>query len=141
MGPAAALVGSSAVEASAEITGDDALYALEDDDGVEHDRIESGQILGLALGILAVLVVAILVVIQWTSLRTQNVLSSVSGTSGYPELRENRARAAELLSGYGVAEEGAYRIPIDRAMELIVTESYHKEQPSGRSELPSEGRD
>jgi len=44
-------------------------------------------------------------------------------------VREQRAREIELLSSYDVinAEDGVYRIPVRRAMELMADEAFRKQ--------------
>ncbi len=123
LGPAVDLVKSDARAVASDLTGDYSQYA-DEEDGVEHDRVETGQIAAIAVSVLAALVVVIILVFQWTGLRAQHSRQAQVGLSGYPELRENRARGLELLSGYGVADpdRGAYRIPIDRAIDLVVQE-------------------
>jgi len=46
------------------------------------------------------------------------------------KLRDLRAREDEILNSYGVidANKGTYRIPIDRAMELVANEAYEKDK-------------
>ena len=45
------------------------------------------------------------------------------------DAREQRARETELLSSYDIvnAEDGVYRIPIRRAMELMADEAFRKQ--------------
>jgi hypothetical protein len=49
------------------------------------------------------------------------------------ELRELRAREAEELETYKLLDsaKGQYRIPIDRAMELLAAEAYHQKLQAG----------
>jgi hypothetical protein len=44
----------------------------------------------------------------------------------YPELREAMASAAGRLTQFGVVDQaqGVYRIPIDRAIDLMVNEQF-----------------
>jgi len=48
-----------------------------------------------------------------------------------PELLESQKRDIELSTSYSKLSEGRYRIPVDRAMQLIVDE--HSSNASGRS--------
>ena len=137
LGPAAALFKSASVEAAAEVTDDDELYRQEAIDGVQHEGIEAGQILGIALAVLAAIVMAIIVVFQMTNLRYEATLSSVTSSARYPELRETERKAEQLLKGYGAvdAENGVYRIPIERAMDLMINEAYQRGERAYSEEL------
>lgn len=142
-GPVSELVKAASVEAAAETTRKALFYEEEHGLGVEHDRIEAGQIVGLAGAVIVAIIMAIIVIFQWTDVRYRAQRNAVVGLSGYPELREARARAAELLTQYDVVEEGVYRIPIQRAMELIAAETYENPADQYTSEvqlLPPEQR-
>jgi hypothetical protein len=138
-GPAPALFRSAAADVAAELGGEDAFAAEEAAHGVQHEGVEAGQILGIALAVLAALVVAIIVVFQWTGIRSQHAAQSMVGAAPYQELREIRTEATRLLGQYDVVEgqPGVYRIPIDRAIDLMATEAYQqREQQQYSEELP-----
>lgn len=97
--------------------------------GVERDRVEAGQIIGIALAVLFAIVTAIIVLFQWVTVREEATYQAVVEGAEYPELRQVEASAAEKLGQYGVVDggEGVYRIPIERAMELIVNENFQEQ--------------
>lgn len=124
-GPAARLFRGARAEAAAELT-DASKYVEEEAElGVEHEGVEAGQILGFALAVAVALGLAIFTLFQYVSIVADETRFTATGTSGYPELREIELDATRQLSQYGVVneEEGVYRIPIDRAIEVMVEES------------------
>lgn len=131
VGPLEGLIKGASAEVAAEVTGRDEYLRLEEEMGVAHEGIEAGQILGITVAIAAALVAAIVVVFQYAQITAQETRRQAVGLSGYPELREARAEATRLLSEYAVVdrEEGVYRIPIDRAMDLIVREAREEGSP------------
>lgn len=125
LGPYPALIRSATVEAAAEVTGEEDLLHEEEAAGVEHEGVEAGQILGITLAIAAAIVMIVIVLFQWTRIVERETRAAAAGLSGYPELREARMQARQQLESYGVADPdaGLYRIPIDRAMELMAQEA------------------
>lgn len=86
-------------------------------------------IIGLVVGVLIIVVALIgldqLYVLTREEVVKENVLSQVD-----PRLRELHASETRILTSYGVIDKdkGIYRVPIDRAMELMVEEAYQKQQ-------------
>lgn len=138
MGPAAELFYASGVEAQAEVTGEGGLFEEERDMGVAHEGVESGQILAIAITVFIAVVIAALVVFFWSGNVARETRQATVGESGYPELRETEVEAARLLSQYDLAseEEGTYRIPIDRAMRLLINEQ-RAATPRSSEEAPA----
>ncbi len=122
-GPYPALIRSASVGAAAEVTGQEKLLEQEEEMGVEHEGVEAGQILGIMLAIAASIMMIVIVLFQWTRIVEVEIRSSATGLSGYPELRQVEMAAQQKLTEYGVSEDGNYRIPIERAMELMVQEA------------------
>lgn len=124
-GPAERLVRGAAAEAAAEVTGEERFEEEAEELGVEHEGVEASQILGLTLAIAFALAISIVALFQYFSITAQATRSAAVGMSGYPELRENRLEATRKLTEYGVlsGESDRYRIPIDRAMELMANEA------------------
>jgi len=93
--------------------------------GVEDEDINAGQmiaIVGFVTFLIAVLVTAALSI---TMLRFDIAKADVTEETGYPNLQETRMNGMAQLSRYEVVDSEAkiYRIPIERAMELVVEES------------------
>lgn len=137
-GPVGRLVTSSTVVAAGEVTQSEKLKSKEQQLGAEHDRIEAGQILGLAASVLMALVIIIVVMVQWMGVRSEQARLAVASRQTYPELRELRAQAEQKLTQYGVASDtsGTYTIPIDRAMDLVIQQSRQGGNASVTQELP-----
>lgn len=142
LGPGAALVRGAAVEVAAEATQDEKYFAQEAAMGVEHEGIPAGQIMGIALAVSVSLVLIIVVLIQYVNISAQDVRHAVVGMSGYPEVREHNLAATQRLSGYGTVEgqPGVYRIPIDRAIELMANEAYQAQGRTYAQDFPAPPR-
>lgn len=136
-GPVGGLVRGAATEAAAEVTGDEYFFRKEVEMGVAHEGIAAGQILAIIGAIVLALVLIVVALIQYTQITAQQVRYSAVGLSGYPELRESRTQAVRELSEYGVvdAEEGIYRVPIERAIELMANEAYQQQDQGWTREL------
>lgn len=140
-GPYPNLIGAAGLEAAAEISQSPELWAEEHELGVEHEGVESGQIMGLTLALIVAVGMIIFILFQWVDIVHRETRDLSIGISGYPELRETEIEAMRQLGEYGILDEeaGVYRIPIDRAMDLMVneeyaqprTEAYSPEMPQG----------
>ncbi|ACY47133.1 hypothetical protein [Rhodothermus marinus] len=77
------------------------------------------RMIWITVVLLAVISVGLVVLTQWQMQQNAEVAAA---TARYPLREETEAHARQLLEGYGVvdAEQGVYRVPIDRAMEEIV---------------------
>lgn len=130
LGPGAELVKAAGVEAAAETTGDEDLKAQELAYGVEGEGVEASQILGLVLAVVLALILIIVLLFLWTGFTQRQAEEIVVTTSEYPELRETEITAAQQLSQYEIIseEEGVYRIPIERAIDLVAEEQYREGQ-------------
>ena len=141
-GPAGELVRAASAEMAAEVTGSEKYYEEEERLGVEHEGIEAGQIMGIAGGVIVAIILIIITLLMVVDLEAAEQREAVMDASRYPELQETEAQAMEKLHQYGVVEgeEGVYRIPIDRAMQIIANEAYQEEgtTPEGESSLDSE---
>ena len=88
--------------------------------------------IGLIVGVLIIVVTLIgleqLYVLTREEVVKENVLSQMD-----PRLRELHAQETRILTTYGVIDKakGVYRIPVDRAMELMVEEAFQKQQAQG----------
>lgn len=93
--------------------------------GVEPEGISASAI-GAVVAV-SIVAVIVLVVAGWvvSQERFKNIDFEVTEISGYPLKQETEASGRALLMGYERLddESNIYRIPIDRAMELVVEES------------------
>ena len=107
------------------------------EEGVEVEGVDVAPLMKAALTLALLIMVAVVVVFQWTNLEVQRAQEEATRESGYPELREYEAASANKLSQYAVvdANAGIYRIPIDRAMELVVRERMQRDDVRYTSEV------
>lgn len=107
--------------------------------GVAYEGIAAGQIMAIAVSILAVILVAVVVLFGWYGQVSQETQAGASNDANYELLQETRTQQEEALTQYGTTdEEGAYRIPIDRAMDIVATEEYERARSGeGGEESPS----
>ncbi|MEM1096210.1 MAG: hypothetical protein AAGJ10_16550 [Bacteroidota bacterium] len=92
---------------------------------IEPENMNVAPILSV-IGIMLVFVIsAVLVTMSLVDVEYQERLLESTMESGYPELQAVRAIAAEALTQYGVVEgdTNVYKIPIDRAMLLLVNDA------------------
>jgi len=77
------------------------------------------RMIWITVVLLAVISVGLVVLTQW---QMQQDAEAAAASLRYPLREETEAHARQLLEGYDVvdAEQGVYRMPIDRAMEKIV---------------------
>lgn len=129
-GPAERLFRGATAEAAAEVTGSPRYVDEASHLGVEHEGIEAGQILGFALATAVAIGLAVFALFQYVHIVSNDVRYTAAGLSGYPELRQVELEATQRLSQYGPVEgeEGVYRIPIDRAIELMAQEAQEEER-------------
>lgn len=142
-GPAARLFRGAKAEAAAELTHDQKYVDEEAELGVEHEGVEAGQILGFALATAVALGLAIFALFQYVDIVADETRFTATGSSGYPELREAELNATRQLSQYGVVDEqeGVYRIPVDRAIEIMANEARQSDgEYSSELNLRPEGR-
>ena len=139
LGPGAELFKAAGVEAAAEATGDESEELKQEElaYGVESEGVEAGQILGFVAVVIVAVILIVITIFFWTDTTAQRVQEVVITTAGYPELQETEVEAAQLLTQYEVVseEEGVYRIPIDRAIDLVADEEYRQPRRSYSSEL------
>lgn len=99
------------------------------EEGVEPENFATGAFLKVLVITFVSLVVVLLVVGVWVRVWFQDEAVAQAASTQSPLLQEAEAEAARLLGGYGIvdAENGIYRIPIDRAMQLMVEEELVEE--------------
>ncbi len=97
--------------------------------GVEPDRLDMG-LLAKTVGLTsAALIVVAVVLTFWFRVWVDAEREVKAASAIYPEMIENRLEAQRLLESYGVvdAESDTYRIPVDRAVQLMLEETVSTE--------------
>lgn len=93
--------------------------------GIEPEGINASVIVGTV--VLSVVLILALVIFgfAYSGFHFTEAKVASTETTGYPLKVETEMNGAALLDGYEQvdAESNIYRIPIDRAMELVVAES------------------
>lgn len=125
---------------------EEALVGVPNGDGhVEPEGIAAKGVIAMAVGTLSLIGVLIAGVVILISTTQDEQLREVGDLAAAPELEQARAMGTRLLTGYDTAEEeGRYRIPIERAMELEILERFGEEpaeaaaDSSDASELATE---
>jgi hypothetical protein len=130
MGPVTELVRAARQEISATMLDTKDRFEREKEQGVAYEGIATGQIMSIAVSILLVIAVAVVIVFNWTLTRAADTAQATVDPDNYTQLREARLEATQRLEGYDVVdeEEGVYRIPIDRAMDIVANEEYQRQQ-------------
>jgi len=98
--------------------------------GYEKRDVAIGKILAFGFAGVIVIIVAIVFVIDFFDVYTQEVIEDVVYTPESVQLRELRARETEVLTSYKLLDpdKGIYQIPIERAMELIADEAFQNKK-------------
>lgn len=128
-GPAGELMRAATAEMAAEATGSEAYFEREREMGVAHEGIEAGEIMAISLSILVAIGLIVVTLFVMVDLQAETQRRAVTSQSRYPGLQETQARAADRLGQYAIVDdqEEVYRIPIDRAMNVMVNEAYQQE--------------
>lgn len=118
-------------EPSPEVFSFEAQLEEEKDRGVAYEGVAATQIIGISGSILLVILVAVAILFGWFGQVSQSAEGTAAERMQYRDIQQAEMEAAQQLQQYGVVdeEEGTYRIPIDRAMDLIATEEYQQRQP------------
>ncbi len=109
----------------AEAEAPEAFYAAEDQMGVQHEGIEARQIIFFVFFLIIAIGLFVWGATSWFKSVADQAYEDASSNLDYPELRQMELSAARLLNQYEVvdAAQGVYRIPVDRALDLIVEEA------------------
>ena len=93
--------------------------------GVEPENLPAGTVLKVTLGIAVLMVIFIVVGFQIAQKAFRESKYTSTEISGYPLLRTTTEQGLLAISEYGsvTGAEGRYRIPIDRAIDLMVNEA------------------
>lgn len=130
MGPAVELVRSTKEEIPERVVSPEAQFEREREVGVAEEGVAAGQIAGIAVAIIVVITIAVFVLFAWTSVEQQQARQAAVATQSSVAEQTN-TEGRRQISGYEVVdeEEGRYRIPIDRAIDIIVEE--HAQEQNG----------
>lgn len=130
MGPVTELVRAAGEDISTQMLESGSnRFEREKEMGVAYEGIAAGQILAIAMSILLVIAIAVVIVFNWASTWADATREASIDPSNYTTLQETEIDAARQLNQYEIVneQEGIYRIPIDRAMEIIATEEYRQQ--------------
>lgn len=85
-------------------------------------------IVGVTIIGVVLIVAAVAFLSEYFQYTKENIIYETVLSPESKRLRDLRAREDETLNSYSVidAEKGIYRIPIDRAMELVANEAFAK---------------
>lgn len=93
--------------------------------GVEPEALSAGMVLKVTLGVVVLMVIVIAAGFQIAQRAFRESKFTTTEVSGYPLLRTTKEHGLQAISEYGpvTGAEGRYRIPIDRAIDLMVNEA------------------
>ncbi|HMB94007.1 MAG TPA: hypothetical protein VKP65_24365 [Rhodothermales bacterium] len=128
IGPLPGLLKANVAEVAAEVTGAEEAYQAEAELGVQHEGVGAASILGFIFATITAIAMAVVFVFFYSGFVAEETARKAAAGVDYPELRQVEATADEQLEQYKILNdaEGVYRIPIDRAMELMVNETYRE---------------
>ncbi|PSQ86728.1 MAG: hypothetical protein BRD30_09440 [Bacteroidetes bacterium QH_2_63_10] len=103
-------------------------FQKEKERGVAYEGVAASQIMGVSVSIILVVLVAVAILFGWYGQVSQDKKAVAMEQQQYRQIRQAEMEATKKLQQYGVVdkEEDVYRVPIDRAMELIATEEYQQ---------------
>ncbi len=94
--------------------------------GIEPESMDVRGVMAIVLAVTAIVVAIVIAVFQMVNLEVQDVRRTVAASAGKTDLAAVELRAIEKLNNYSLIDQATstYRIPIDRAIELIASETY-----------------
>ena len=97
----------------------------EDFVGVQHEGIEARSIIGFVFFLIIAIGLVVWGAMGWFESVADQAHQDAASNLNNPERRQVELAATELLNTYEVvnAEQGIYRIPLNRAIDLYVEES------------------
>jgi hypothetical protein len=139
-GPVTGLARAAKREVTRKVFEFEDRFESEKERGVAYEGIAASQIMAIAVSILVVILVAVIVLFGWYGQVSQDTRAAMSDTENYQLLQEIRTEQEAAISQYGVVdeEEGVYRIPVDRAMDVVANEEYERAQSEGETAAPQE---
>lgn len=106
--------------------------------GVESENMDATGIVRVVFGVAALVVVIVIAVFQIVNLEVQDVrLATASSAMETGALKDLQLAAIQKLNRYEpvAGVDGVFRIPIDRAMELMANESFDRPASSYTNEM------
>ena len=105
-------------------------------EGAGYEKSDVNVVKVIIYGIFGIIILVAVLIFTWdyfTSVKESLVEETVLKPRS-AAIRELRARETEELSGYKLLDEtkGVYRIPIERAMELMADEAYQERLGNSR---------
>lgn len=97
--------------------------------GYEKSDVNLAMITGAGIVTIVIIVALLIFVNEYFIYFKEQVVQETVLAPQAVEIRDLRAKEAQALHSYKVldAENGVYRIPIDRAMELMAQESFESQ--------------
>ena len=105
------------------------------EDGYEIKDVNPLKVFGyFAAGTIIIVVLLVFLIDFFTATREEMIYEAVLKPESVT-LRELRAREEQELGSYGILDEEqrVYRIPINRAMEIMANEAYEESRKSGNA--------
>ena len=97
--------------------------------GYEKSDVAIGRFVMVTLASVIFTVTVIVVLFQYFSVEKEEQFQRVVYAPESPVLRDLRAKEEAELSSYGIVDDSLhrYRIPIERAMELVANEAFERQ--------------
>lgn len=124
-GPVVRMFKGAAAEVAADVTDDESrLLEEQQEAGVAPEGVEAKQIMGFVLAVLVAVAMLVIIIFTYATRVHQQVRTGAEGSGRYFELQDVRERGRAQIDRYEVLDEetGQIRIPIERAMELMIEE-------------------
>ena len=92
---------------------------------VQRENLAAGVLSWIVAGIAIIVIVIVVIAVNVTGQRLEEASIEATTYSEYPELRQVRANSQQKLMHFEILdkEAGIYRIPIERAMVLVIERS------------------
>ena len=105
--------------------------------GVQYEGIGVGPVFAFIFIALILIGGVVWASIGWFKAEALQAQDAAAANQNYPDLRQVELSAAALLNQYQVVNpaQGTYRIPLDRAIDLVVDESYQNPNANYSQEL------
>lgn len=86
--------------------------------GVEPEDINTGTLFGVIAVSSVIIIILVAIGFNLSMKKFKDISLEMTELSGYPDLHETQMMGEAKINRYEVQEDGTYRIPIERAMEL-----------------------
>lgn len=124
-GPVVRMFKGAAAEVAADVTDDESRLLEEQQEvGVAPEGIEAKQIMGFVLAVLVAVAVLVIIIFTYATMVAQEVRVGAEASGRYFDLQEVQERGRAQIDRYEIIDQeaGRVRIPIERAMELMIEE-------------------